>query len=588
MFLATTSLSDFWDNRDEMLFLGSWCLRHDQREVWSRLRYRVLPSPWNDRERFYQAAETLDQCGERMLTLLSDRLNTLHGIQAPLRYWRILIGPWLVHHLHVLYDRHVHLQAAFAQEGSLKTLCLDPASFRVPQDTATQQDWVQEDPYNLQLYSGLLTHMGHSFPLRRFSEPGSPKTRSRIPLAPGPRVSRRLQGVFTGLLKHRWEIALYETALPRSALCRIAWCTGFRALPLALAEDQWPSGFTRAVFDGRRASLADLPHQDEFERLFIKMLPQDFPSLYLEGYRAARENTLKALPENPSAILSGIGWHFHERFKWIAAEATLKKCRLVALQHGGGYGVYRFTPMERHEKRISDSFLVWGWGDGNGGHVKNVPAPQLSSVPRRDNGGLSRDGDPILFIATTNPPYFYRFCSQPQGNQLEDYFQWQFRFLQSVPSPLRERIFFRPHIHPDAHGLKERLTERFPDLRWQEGVTFHQGLRRSSLVVIDHLGTPLLETLAANRPTVLFWDPQRWEVRPEAEPSFDALRKAGILWDSPETAAAHLREIADAPSIWWADPKIQEVRRSFVARYAFCRQDWDTIWLQTLREEVSL
>ncbi len=581
MFLATTALSDFWDPREEILFLGSWCLRHTQREAWSRLRYRILPSPWNDRERFYRAAETLDRCGERMLELLSERLNALHGVQAPTRYWRILIGPWLVHHLHVLYDRYVHLQHAFKQEGSLKTLCLDPASFRVPQDVAEHQEWVQGDPYNLQLYSMLLTHMGYSFPLRRLSETDLPK----VPPPPGPRVSRRLQGFFTGLLKHRWEIALYETALPRSALFRIAWRTGFRALPLALVEDQWPSGFSRPVFDERRTSLADLPHRDEFERLFIKMLPQDFPSLYLEGYRAARESALRALPENPSAILSGIGWHFHERFKWIAAEAILKKRRLVALQHGGGYGVYRSTSMEQHEKRISDSFLVWGWGGENGGPTKNVPAPQLSCVPRRAN---AQGGEPILFIATTNPPYFYRFYSHPQGSHMEDYFQWQFRFLQSLSSLLRKRILFRPHLHPDAHGLKERLTGRFPDLGWQEGIPFREGMRRCSLAVIDHLSTSLLETLAADRPTLLFWDPQRWEIRPEAEPSFRALRESGILWDSPETAAGHLKKIAGDPSGWWAGPEIQEARRSFVGRYASCRRDWDRVWSQTLREEASL
>ena len=169
-----------------------------------------------------------------MLTLLSDRLNTLHGIQTPPRYWRILIAPWLLHHLHALYDRYVHLQAAFAQEGSLKTLCLDSASFRVPQDIAEHQEGVQGDPYNLQLYSNLLTHMGHSFPRRRFSESTNSTPPPRMPPPPGLRLSRHLQGFFTGLLKHRWKIALYETALPRSTLYRIAWRTRFRALPLAL------------------------------------------------------------------------------------------------------------------------------------------------------------------------------------------------------------------------------------------------------------------------------------------------------------------------------------------------------------------
>src|SRR5437870_3002631 len=110
MFLATTALSEFWDDKEEILFLGSWCLRQDRRSSWSGLRHRVLPSPWDDRDRFYKAAGMLDACGEQMLSLLADRLNTLHGIQAPPRYWRILIGPWLVHHLHVAYDRFIHLQ----------------------------------------------------------------------------------------------------------------------------------------------------------------------------------------------------------------------------------------------------------------------------------------------------------------------------------------------------------------------------------------------------------------------------------------------------------------------------------------------
>ena len=60
MFLATTALSEFWDPTEEMLCLGSWCLRYDRRAQWERLRYQVLPCPWDDRQRFYDAADFLD------------------------------------------------------------------------------------------------------------------------------------------------------------------------------------------------------------------------------------------------------------------------------------------------------------------------------------------------------------------------------------------------------------------------------------------------------------------------------------------------------------------------------------------------
>lgn len=37
MFLATTALSEFWDKDQEILFLGSWCLRYDRRSEWGNL-----------------------------------------------------------------------------------------------------------------------------------------------------------------------------------------------------------------------------------------------------------------------------------------------------------------------------------------------------------------------------------------------------------------------------------------------------------------------------------------------------------------------------------------------------------------------
>src|SRR2546427_2927490 len=108
MFLATTALSEFWDKDQEILFLGSWCLRYDRRAEWESLKYQVMPCPWDDRKRFYDAAHYLDECGERILIQLTRYLNSVHGTSCSQRYWRILIGPWLIHYMHVAYDRYIH------------------------------------------------------------------------------------------------------------------------------------------------------------------------------------------------------------------------------------------------------------------------------------------------------------------------------------------------------------------------------------------------------------------------------------------------------------------------------------------------
>lgn len=596
MFLATTALSEFWDKDDPILFLGSWCLPYGGNSRWSYPNARVMSSPWNDRERFYEATRYLDSYNEQLLSHLTDYLNGVHRVCFDQRYWRILIGPWLLHYLHASYDRYTHLTEAFGSYPGLSTFVLDPQSFRVPCDTQELVRWVGRDPYNLQLFSQLLHGMGHSFPKLAFhngwpeteganSDPKQKRTERAKATAKG--ILHRLQGLYGQAVGNRWRVALYRSYLPRSTEWAIVCRTGLHAFPFSMRE-RWLMPLPGPRFDERRTALAQLPNRNEFERIFVRTLPQNFPSLYLEAYPHARTQIQETYPSVPPVLLSATGWHFDEPFKFLAAEAAATgRSRLVALQHGGGYGVFRSGPMELHEYRISDSYAVWGWASPKAQRLKNLPSPQLSALSSRfECLGRSRLKT-ILFVATTNPKYLYRFDSAPQGSQLEDYFEWQFRFLEAVPDPVRLVLLFRPHKHPFGHRIRERFSKRFPDLRWDTQLHFHRSLEQCRLTVIDHLGTSLYEALAANVPTILFWNPQRWEVREEVEPCMEALRRARILLDSPEEAVAQVAAVYEEPRKWWTQRDTQEARSQFVNRCALLQKDWPECWAKNLEEQAK-
>jgi len=149
-------------------------------------------------------------------------------------------------------------------------------------------------------------------------------------------------------------------------------------------------------------------------------------------------------------------------------------------------------------------------------------------------------------------------------------------------------IIYRNYPHEYGHATLERISERFPEIRWDDGRPMKKRLKHSRIAIIDHCVTTFLETLTANVPTVLFWDPQRWEVREEAEPYFESLRKVGILWNSPEAAAKKVAEIYDEPWSWWGSEAVQEVRNRFVDRYALGREDWVDYWVKALEKEITL
>jgi putative transferase (TIGR04331 family) len=596
MFLATTALSEFWDKNQEILFLGPWCMLHDRRVDWEGLKYHVLPNPWDDRKRFYQACEYVDGCYERILDILTEYLNRVHRVSFSTRYWRVLLGAWLLDYLHAVYDRYVHLSDVFNLYPDLQTILLDPQCYRVPLDTLEYTKLAERDLYNLQLFSQLLQERGHIFPTRSLHN-GWPELEGKAGggrwLVTVKNAARKALIPLSEAITHRQKngsgAALCFMYCDPAQTWALAWRTEFRGLPYELKRE-WTISLGGPVFDDHRNGLAALPSTDEFERAFIRLLPQNFPSLYLENYCEARDEALKLSRAIPAVIVSSVGWYsVSEPFKFLSAEASERGSRLVAVQHGSYYGMSRYKAGERYESSMGDAFMVWGWAEQEGGAFRNLPSPKLSSLLTGQSAkARPRAAETILFVATGHPLYLQRFQSMPTGHQWTSYVAWASRFLDAVPEKLRSAILFRPSLQDFGLAPRKQIASRFPDVGWENGLTFYQRLESSDMVVIDHPGTTSLETLVANVPVVLFWDPGCWEMRDEAEPYFEALRKAGVLWHSPEEAAAKVAPVSEDPWAWWGSEAVQEARQRFVDRYALARRDWLKCWTEALEEEIAL
>jgi len=111
-------------------------------------------------------------------------------------------------------------------------------------------------------------------------------------------------------------------------------------------------------------------------------------------------------------------------------------------------------------------------------------------------------------------------------------------------------------------------------------------MRKAKIVVIDHPHTSFLNALAINNPSVLYWDHEVYLMGPEAEPYFQVLRDAGILYKDPVGAAEKINEIFDNSGEWWLSSKVQDARKGFCDRFAYARKDWLEVWVKELKEFV--
>lgn len=565
MFIATTALKELWDLGDEVLLLGPWCVRYEDPGWLSGIRHRRLPNVWDDRARLEKAALYCEEIQEDLLALLSDYLSRVHGERLSPRYWRVLIGAWLLYYCHQLYDRFQQVSEALKAFPDARSVLLRREDYHVPRTTGEFLSFYHTDHYNLQLYSEIFRFFGKQFLEKSRSYPASQTSSVRLSLkllaasAAAAAARAKIAGRGADLVTD----GLYPAG--QSQLWR--WTAGARGRSLPWVGA--PLKTAPAVMDQRRLGLASLAGKDEFRRLVIATLPYALPAVALEGLpRPKRRGPA------PKAVLASTGWFYDDAFKAAAADWAERGAKLYGLQHGGQYGTAKYSLAEAFERRLADRYFTWGWSASEKDpKLADLPVPRLSEAaakPRKPGAG------DVVVMTVENVRNTHHLFPHPLGWQWLDYFDWLERFIAAA-DPWRVSLRLYPHDY--GWNRRGRLKEKFPGLRLDDSrLPLLKRAESASLVVTDYPGTPFCELLALDVPSVHFWDERLWEARASAEPFFAALRRAGVVQPDPEAAARQVAAVRADPRAWWDRDDVKFARRSFVERYARVDARWPARW----------
>jgi len=580
MYLATTALTEFWNKDEPILFLGGWCLKYSERQAWESLTYQVLEYPWNDHERLSNAITYCDGVYESLLETLAEYMNNVHRVNYGKRYWRIILGPWLLHYTHALYDRYICLQMALQRFPNFSTITLEEKCFVTPHDFFDYLTRCNDDPYNLQLYSQILSCIDLSFPskplLVSMKKAYDNKRRIKIFL-------KKIYGRFLSLCSPSHPILLFDMHFKQSDVWRLCLNTGFKAWPMTY-EGKYESGIENLPVDStvRRdlVSLQNSFENDLFTQVLCRTLPVNLPICYLEGYSRIRSFAHKFFKGNARGIASSFGWTSNENFKFFAAESSENGSFLYSIQHGGASGVNKYTAGDIHMMKSSDVYFTWGWTDRNLKHAKPMPDPDIQrlrkcsySAPSLDNAMLA------LFVGTIFPRYlqYLRYC--PLGPQVEKYISWQIRFLKMLPYNIRNRFKIRLYSQDFGWSNQSRLSEQISGLKFDDHtLPYREQVKKSKLIVADNCQTTFFETLLLNRPVILFYDPSLWKVSPAAMQCLELLHQVGVVHYSPEDAAEKVAKDFEQLDLWWYSESVQMARWEYINRFTICNNDWLAAW----------
>jgi putative transferase (TIGR04331 family) len=562
-FLITTALQEtFPQNKDEeVIFLGEWCRTLNTKNIWQQFNSKTIPYHWDNREKFYSDYQEFLELYEKILVDLSFELNKIHGVKFDSRYWRILVGPWLADFMQILFDRYIMLQSAFKDDQSYELQAIDRKQFScIPNDMQEFYQVFATDDWNESVYVQLIElcwpHLVEINWVKKTTTSPRYSLKKRLKMYFKDKILPTLNGILT----KEDDVFFIESYLPLKTLFKLQLQLGQRpAVWKSQSVPVFKVNPEQRNWDIEKESVAG------FEKVVREMIPNNIPTVYLEGYSKLCKKIKKLhWPKNPKSIFTSNSAHSDDIFKAWAAIKTKNGSQLIIGQHGGHYGTGLFSAHEDHEIKIADSFLSWGWSDKTRSNIK--PIGNIKSF------GLDVDYNPkggALMVEMTLPRYSHHMMAIPVAGQLLEYFDDQKIFLSSLPLKLRKQITLRLSRTDYGWNQAERWKESMPEVQLDKGLKdIKLRIRKSRLYISTYNATTFLESMTWNIPTIIFWNKKHWELNDQARPYFELLEKAGIFHSTPQSAAKKMIDIWDDVDNWWHSKEIQKVKETFIHQYA--------------------
>ena len=542
----------------------------------------------------------------RLIRQLGEETDAECGCRRSERYWQMALGPFLLPAVHMLAERQRRVADLIRLHGGepLRVELLPgdmPFSFRSILDFTV--NGIQNANFNHYVFSRIVEAA-----LAADTEGRIAWRAECLPPVALHQATEILQKGIAGRCADALRRLLRDLPFPRYKGFSLG-----QALFLSLAV--LGNGKGRADRTADRTLDFSLYGEPGFvwnfpaEKLIRACLPLDLRN----GLQNAPKGRGKTRGNSP---LRGMTPAFSQddAYRLRLAELRESGCRLFCVQHGANYGnllSVGILPFEYGQH----AFFTWGWREHGDLPVNARPLahPLLAAIC-----GAHKERSPcLILVGTEMSPYLYRLKSRPLAKALLAYRQGKVRFFRELlalfgpraanapspdasaasaltatepagmestetkpaaPEPAAPELLYRPYFKT-AGGLDdaEYLRRHLPGIGLCAG-DLTERMLGCRLLVLDHYGTTLHTALAADVPTLAFWNSDEWGMNAESERVLDALRQAGILHATPGEAARQAAAVWDDPAAWWQSAPVRQARALWLERYAMVGDGPDRPW----------
>lgn len=552
---------------------GPWCfldrpLQFDQWSTYPFVSDLRADAPNGDSSAFFASCLSYR---DRLFPVLKERLDRENGVNFSNEYWHEMIDHWLI----------VFLQILLVAQHSSQRLIDNYGDRELDLELLDHIKWHYRDTEHF--INGAFNNLAFFiWAISKFIRIALPKKWRVDSYTEGNSYSRHDTTTGDGggwkrrarFLRHK---LVFGHISPRCL--GVYGLSGWRAIAISILLSLKPKVISSALPQISTspalpvAGLSSVPFFellgiDEMAALAWEVIPVSFRSI----------SALPILAQNivPGKLrIVGNMVVVSDAMKKTIAQAREKGEFIIGSQHGA-FGDLTLPPTAITEFGL-DGYVTWGWRTHSHYACRYLPlpSPYLQKIKYR------KASEDLLFVGLFIALFYPRVCGVYGTNAVLSYVRNKVRFLESIEASILKCVLYRPHTYRHSMDEMPYLRARFPLIR-QLDCRPEVRLAGCRLAVIDNPSTAFCQSLAANVPTVAYWNRSLYQMHPRAEEHYEELRRVGIVFDDPVAAANKVNAIWEAIPEWWAQPEIQAARIKWCNEYAHTESAWLQAWAHSL------
>jgi len=347
--LVITALNNTRKNGKNFLFLGEWCKPYNDKNLLKNINHSTIEYHWEDRRKFSSDYEYLKDIDERLSIAIAETLNEYHNVSYSIRYWMVVIGPWLSIFVPAIWDRWESIRVAYSQYKFDDVCVLDSTNYKFSMyDYGDSMLSLQEHEWNYATFSQIINFQ-YSKKCKTTNVEVQPKVREWNYHRQRRNISC-LFDKFVSLFQKNYKVVFVKSYFNSWSLIKIS--LRLRQLPRKFCEFDDFSPPKKMLIRDRSLTL-DLDCANDFENFLSFNLFKHIPYNYLEGFESLHKKAdeLKFRGE----IIYTSNAHFSNDFfkVWCAKQIEIKKSKLFISSHGGGIPSL-MSSFSNYEEKVSD------------------------------------------------------------------------------------------------------------------------------------------------------------------------------------------------------------------------------------------